>query len=261
MRPPAGRRAPGRRERALRLWPLSALPEVRPGDDLAGMLAARAAAEGVAPGDVLMVAHKVVSKAEGRIVALAAVRPGPAAAALAAETGKEPALCELILAESRRVVRRRGGTLICETHHGFVCANAGVDSSNAPVGSAVLLPVDPDASARRLQARVAAAVGGRVGLVVTDTHGRAFRRGLVNVAIGVAGFEPVVDHRGGHDREGRLLVATDQALADELAAAAGPLMGKAAGTPAVVASRVATIPGPGGAAALVRDPDHDLFRT
>jgi coenzyme F420-0:L-glutamate ligase / coenzyme F420-1:gamma-L-glutamate ligase len=234
---------------------------VRPGDDLAGMLAGRAAAEGMVPGDVLMVAHKVVSKAEGRIVALAAVRPGPAAAALAAETGKEPALCELILAESRRVVRRRGGTLICETHHGFVCANAGVDSSNAPAGSAVLLPVDPDASARRLQAEVAAAVGGRVGLVVTDTHGRAFRRGLVNVAIGVAGFEPVVDHRGGHDREGRLLVATDQALADELAAAAGPLMGKAAGTPAVVASGVATIPGPGGAAALVRDPAHDLFRT
>jgi coenzyme F420-0:L-glutamate ligase / coenzyme F420-1:gamma-L-glutamate ligase len=234
---------------------------VRPGDDLAGMLAGRAAAEGMAPGDVLMVAHKVVSKAEGRIVALAAVRPGPAAAALAAETGKEPALCELILAESRRVVRRREGTLICETHHGLVCANAGVDASNAPVGSVVLLPVDPDASARRLQARVAAAVGGRVGLVVTDTHGRAFRRGLVNVAIGVAGFEPVVDHRGGHDREGRVLVATDQALADELAAAAGPLMGKAAGTPAVVASGVATIPGPGGAGALVRDPAHDLFRT
>jgi coenzyme F420-0:L-glutamate ligase / coenzyme F420-1:gamma-L-glutamate ligase len=234
---------------------------VRPGDDLAGMLAGRAAAEGVVPGDVLMVAHKVVSKAEGRIVALAAVRAGPAAAALAAETGKEPALCELILAESRRVVRRRGGTLICETHHGFVCANAGVDSSNAPAGSVVLLPLDPDASARRLQARVAAAVGGRVGLVVTDTHGRAFRRGLVNVAIGVAGFEPVVDHRGGHDREGRVLVATDQALADELAAAAGPLMGKAAGTAAVVASGVATIPGPGGAGALLRDPEHDLFRT
>ena len=234
---------------------------MRPGDDLGGMLAGRAAAEGVVPGDVLMVAHKVVSKAEGRIVALAAVRPGPAAAALAAETGKEPALCELILAESRRVVRRRGGTLICETHHGFVCANAGVDSSNAPAGSAVLLPVDPDASARRLQARVAAAVGGRVGLVVTDTPGRAFRRGLVKGAMGVAGFGPVVDHRGGHDREGRVVGATDQALADELAAAAGPLMGKAAGTAAVVASGVDTIPGPGGAGALLRDPEHDLFRT
>ena len=218
---------------------------MRPGDDLAGMLAERAAAEGVAAGDVLAVAHKVVSKAEGRVVALAAVRPGPAARALAAETGKEPALCELILAESRRVVRRRAGTVICETHHGLVCANAGVDASNAPEGAVVLLPVDPDASARRLQARVAAAVGGRVGLVVTDTHGRAFRRGLVNVAIGVAGFEAVVDHRGGRDREGRVLVATDQALADELAAAAGMQMGKGAGTPAVVVSGVRHAPGPG----------------
>jgi coenzyme F420-0:L-glutamate ligase/coenzyme F420-1:gamma-L-glutamate ligase len=234
---------------------------VRPGDDLAGMLAARAAREGVVPGDVLAVAHKVVSKAEGRVVALARVRPGPAALALAAETGKDPALCELILAESRRVVRRRGGTLICETRHGFVCANAGVDSSNAPAGSAVLLPIDPDASARRLQGRVAAAVGGRIGLVVTDTHGRAFRRGLVNVAIGVAGFEPLVDHRGGRDRDGRPLVATDQALADELAAAAGLYMGKASGTPAVVASGVATRPAPGGAGTLLRDPAHDLFRT
>jgi coenzyme F420-0:L-glutamate ligase / coenzyme F420-1:gamma-L-glutamate ligase len=237
------------------------LPEVRPGDDLAGMLAARAAAEGVVPGDVLVVAHKVVSKAEGRIVALAGVRPGPAARALADETGKDPALCELILRESRRVVRRRGPIVICETHHGFVCANAGVDSSNSPEGAVVLLPVDPDASARRMQARVAASVGGRVGLVVTDTHGRAFRRGLVNVAIGVAGFEPVVDHRGGHDRGGRVLVATDQALADELAAAAGVRMGKGDGTAAVVVSGVDTPPGPGGAGALLRDPAHDLFRT
>jgi coenzyme F420-0:L-glutamate ligase / coenzyme F420-1:gamma-L-glutamate ligase len=237
------------------------LPEVRPGDDLAGMLAARAAAEGVVAGDVLVVAHKVVSKAEGRIVALAGVRPGAAARALADETGKDPALCELILRESRRVVRRRGATVICETHHGFVCANAGVDSSNSPEGAVVLLPVDPDASARRLQARIAASVGGRVGLVVTDTHGRAFRRGLVNVAIGVAGFEPVVDHRGGRDRGGRVLVATDQALADELAAAAGVRMGKGDGTAAVVVSGVDTPPGPGGAGALLRDPAHDLFRT
>jgi coenzyme F420-0:L-glutamate ligase/coenzyme F420-1:gamma-L-glutamate ligase len=234
---------------------------VRPGDDLAGMLAERAAREGVGPGDVVAVAHKVVSKAEGRIVELAGVRPGPAARGLAGLTGKDPALCELILAESRRVVRRRGGTVICETRHGFVCANAGIDASNAPAGSVVLLPVDPDASARRLQGPIAAAVGGRVGLVVTDTHGRAFRRGLVNVAIGVAGFEPVVDHRGGRDRGGRALTATDQALADELAAAAGILMGKDSGTPAVVASGVATRPAPGGAAALVRERAHDLFRT
>jgi coenzyme F420-0:L-glutamate ligase/coenzyme F420-1:gamma-L-glutamate ligase len=225
------------------------------------MLAGRAAAEGVAPGDVLMIAQKVVSKAEGRLVVLAEVAAGPAAQALSEETGKTPALCELILSESRRIVRRRGATVICETHHGFVCANAGVDSSNVADGSVVLLPVDPDASARRLQARIAGAVGGRVGVVVTDTHGRAFRRGLVNVAIGVAGFRPIIDHRGEKDRAGRTLVATDQALADELAAAAGIYLGKASGTPAVVASGVETPSGPGGAGELVRDPEHDLFRT
>lgn len=234
---------------------------MHPGDDLAAMLAARAGAEGMAPGDVLLVAQKVVSKAEGRVVALAGVRPGATARALAAETGKEPELCELILAESRRIVRRRNGTVICETHHGFVCANAGIDRSNAAEGTVVLLPVDPDASARRVQARVAAAVGGRVGVVVTDTHGRAFRRGLVNVAIGVAGFRGLIDHRGERDREGRMLVATDQALADELAAAAGIYLGKASGTPAVVASGVATDAAPGGIAELLRDPEHDLFRT
>jgi coenzyme F420-0:L-glutamate ligase / coenzyme F420-1:gamma-L-glutamate ligase len=234
---------------------------VVPGDDLAGMLGDRAAAEGVVPGDVLMVAQKVVSKAEGRILALADVVPGAAAIALAEQTGKDPALCAVILAESRRIVRQRAGTVICETHHGFVCANAGIDASNTPEGAVVLLPRDPDASARRLQARIAAVVGGRVGVVITDTHGRAFRRGLVNVAIGAAGFEAIVDHRGQRDREGRVLVATDQALADELAAAAGLYMGKASGTPAVVASGIATIAAPGGAHVLVRDPEHDLFRT
>lgn len=233
---------------------------MRPGDDLAGMLAEAAGGGGMAAGDVLVVAHKVVSKAEGRLVTLTSVEPGARALRLAAETGKDARLCEVILAESRRIVRRRQGTLICETHHGFVCANAGVDASNVAAGRLVLLPRDPDASARRIQARLAAALGGRVGVVITDTHGRAFRRGLVNVAIGVAGFAPLVDHRGGHDREGRLLVATDQALADELAAAAGALMGKAAGLPAVVASGIATRPSPGGAGELLRAPEHDLFR-
>lgn len=225
------------------------------------MLAERAAAEGVVPGDVLMVAHKVVSKAEGRVVELAAVVPSEDARVLGELTGKDPALCQLILDESRRIVRRRGATLICETHQGLVCANAAIDASNALPGTVILLPRDPDASARRLQARVSAAVGGRVGLVITDTHGRAFRRGLVNIAVGVAGFVPVIDHRGGRDRQGRTLVATDQALADELAAASGLYMGKDSGTPAVVASGLGTIPAPGAAADLVRDPAHDLFRT
>lgn len=245
----------------MRLWPLSALPEIAPGDDLGGMIAARATREGMTSGDVLIVAHKVVSKSEGRVITLAEVRPGPAARDLADQTGKDPALCELILSESRRVVRRRGSTLICETHHGFVCANAGIDSSNAHPGTVILLPRDPDASARRLQARLTGPLGGRVGVIVTDTHGRAFRRGLVNIAIGVAGFEAIIDHRGEHDMHGRTLIATDQAIADELAAASGLYMGKDSATPAIVASGVATLPGPGTGADLVRDPAHDLFRT
>lgn len=224
------------------------------------MLAGLALAQGMGPGDVLVLAHKPVSKSEGRVVALAEVRAGAPARELAARTGKDPALCELILAESRRIVRQRGGTVIAETHHGFICANAGIDASNADPGTVILLPVDPDASARRIQARLAAALGGRIGVVMTDTHGRAFRRGLVNVAIGVAGFEGLVDLRGGRDRGGRLLVATDAALADELAAAAGVLMPKAGGTPAVAVSGVATRPAPGGVGALLRDPAHDLFR-
>jgi len=224
------------------------------------MLAELVAAQGGAPGDVIVVAHKIVSKAEGRIVRLSDVRPGPAATLLSEESRKDPRLCELILAESRRIVRRRGSTLICETRHGFVCANAGIDASNVAHGHVVLLPIDPDRSARHLQSAIAAAVGGRVGVVVADTHGRAFRSGIVNVAIGVAGFRAIMDHRGERDREGRMLVATEQALADELAAAAGILMEKGGGFPVVIVSGVETDPAPGTVAALVRDPRHDLFR-
>jgi coenzyme F420-0:L-glutamate ligase/coenzyme F420-1:gamma-L-glutamate ligase len=212
------------------------------------------------PGDILVVAHKIVSKAEGRIIDLSTVAVTPAAAALADETGKDPRLCAVILSESARIVRRRGGTVICETHHGFVCANAAVDASNVAHDHVVVLPVDPDRSARGIQARVAQAVGGRVGVVVSDTHGRAFRRGIVNVAIGVAGFRPIVDHRGRHDREGRTLVATEQALGDEVAAAAGILMEKAAGRPAVIVTGIETEWGPGAGADLVRAREHDLFR-
>lgn len=244
----------------MRLTAIPGLPEIQPGDDLPSLLAAASGIAGVAVGDVLVVAHKVVSKAEGRIVALSDVTPGPAARDLAVETGKDPRLCEVILSESRRIVRRRGGTLICETHHGFVCANAAVDASNVPDGKLVLLPTDPDRSARHIQSRVSAAAGGRVGVVVADTHGRAFRRGIVNVAIGVAGFQAVVDHRGHTDREGRVLVATEQALADELAAAAGIMMEKGGGLPAILVHGVETEWGVGSAADLVRDPAHDLFR-
>jgi coenzyme F420-0:L-glutamate ligase / coenzyme F420-1:gamma-L-glutamate ligase len=244
----------------VRLRRLTGIPEVHAGTTLPALLSERAAAEGVVPGDVLVVAHKVVSKAEGAVVRLAEITPGAAARALAEETGKDPRLCEVILAESRRIVRRRGGIVVCETHHGFVCANAGIDASNVPEGYLVLLPRDPDRSARHMQTPLAQTAAGRVGVVIADTHGRAFRRGIINVAIGVAGFRGVVDHRGRRDREGRVLVATEQALADELAAAAGILMDKAGGFPAILVSDVDTEWAVGGVGELLRDPAHDLFR-
>jgi coenzyme F420-0:L-glutamate ligase/coenzyme F420-1:gamma-L-glutamate ligase len=240
--------------------PWKGIPEIIPGMRLDMLLAERAGEEGMRPGDVLCVAHKIVSKAEGRIVDLESVVPGRQALDLARANTKDPRLLELIVRESRRIVRRRGNLLICETHHGFICANAGIDASNVPPGSVVLLPIDPDRSARNIQAAVAAAVGGRVGVVITDTHGRAFRKAIINVAIGVAGFVPVVDQRGGRDREGRMLVATEQALADELAAASGMVMDKGGGFPAVAIRGVDTTPAPGAIADLVRDPEHDLFR-
>lgn len=243
----------------MRVWPLSGIPEVHAGDDLSGLIARRCVAQGVQAGDTLMIAHKVVSKAEGRMIELSAVSPSAAAVQLAELTGKSPQLCELILTESEAIVRHRGSTVICRTHHGFVCANAGIDSSNAPAGWVILLPTDPDASARGLQAAVSRAVGGRVGVIVTDTHGRAFRRGLVNIAIGVAGLEAVMDRRGEADREGRVLIATEQALADELAAVSGIFMPKGGGSPVVVASGLETTPAPGTAQDLVRRAEHDLF--
>jgi coenzyme F420-0:L-glutamate ligase/coenzyme F420-1:gamma-L-glutamate ligase len=244
----------------LRIWPLAELPEIQAGDNLPLMIAELARTGGVGVGDVLCVAQKVVSKAEGRTIELTTVTPRAEAMELSELTGKDPALCELILMESARIVRIRRSLVICETHHGLVCANAGIDASNVRTGHVVLLPKDSDASARHIQAAVCAVVGGRVGVVITDTHGRAFRKGLVNVAIGVAGFRPVIDHRGEHDRDGKTLIATDQAIADELAAASGIYMQKASGTPVVCCSGAATIPAPGSLTDLVRDAEQDLFR-
>ena len=244
----------------LRVRAAGALPEILPGADLPALIAAAAAAGGMRRGDVIVIAQKVVSKAEGRIVALREVTVSEPARRLAEQTDKEPELCELILRESRRIVARRAGTLICETNHGLVCANAGIDRSNTAEGTAILLPVDPDASARRIQRAVAEVAGGHVGVVISDTHGRAFRRGLVNIAIGVAGFEAVVSQRGGRDREGRLLRATDQALADELAAVGGMLMEKGGNRPAFVVSGAPLTPSPGAMSDLLRDPEDDLFR-
>jgi coenzyme F420-0:L-glutamate ligase/coenzyme F420-1:gamma-L-glutamate ligase len=241
------------------LTALPGLPEVRPGDDLAALLdSAAARAGGLAPGDVLAVAHKVVSKAEGRVVQLADVVPGERALALGAEHGKDPRQVQVILDESVELVRADAGRLIARTHHGFVCANAGVDASNtgAP-DTLVLLPLDPDGSARALRRRLGCAV------VITDSFGRAWRRGQCEVAIGCAGLRALEDWRGLPDSDGRELVATAIAVADEAAAAADLVRAKDSREPAVrlrgLERHVTDDDGPG-VAALVRTAADDLFR-
>jgi coenzyme F420-0:L-glutamate ligase/coenzyme F420-1:gamma-L-glutamate ligase len=239
---------------------LPGLPEIRAGDDLAALLAAGAARlpePGLAATDVVVIAHKAVAKAEGRVVPLAAVQPGARARKLAAEHGKDPRLVELILAESAELVRADAGRLIARTHHGFVCANAGVDQSNAGgEDAAVLLPEDPDGSARALRARLGCAV------VISDSFGRAWRVGQAEVAIGCAGLAPLEDWRGRPDAAGRLLHATQIAVADEAAAAADLVRTKDSGEPAVrlrgLERWVLAADGPG-VAALLRPPAEDLF--
>jgi coenzyme F420-0:L-glutamate ligase / coenzyme F420-1:gamma-L-glutamate ligase len=239
---------------------LPGLPEIRPGADLAGLLAAAAARlpePGLRAGDVLAVAHKVVAKAEGRVRALAGVTPSARARELALRHDKDARVVELILQESEELVRADGGRLIARTRHGFVCANAGVDQSNAGGEDlAVLLPEDPDGSARALRARLGCAV------VVTDSFGRAWRTGQAEVAIGCAGLAPLEDWRGLPDAQGRVMAATHIAVADEAAAAADLVRGKDSGEPAVrlrgLERHVLAGDGPG-AAALLRARDRDLF--
>jgi coenzyme F420-0:L-glutamate ligase/coenzyme F420-1:gamma-L-glutamate ligase len=241
---------------------LAGVPEIAEGDDLAALLVA--AAGDLQAGDVLVVAHKIVSKAEGRTVTLASVEPGDRAVALAAEHGKDARHVEVIVRESESIVRSRPGVLICRTPHGFVCANAGVDASNAATaGELVLLPIDPDASARALRAAIRELTGVAPAIVIADSFGRAWRVGQCDVAIGIAGLAPVEDWRGRADGAGRTLDATIIAIADEAAAAADlARAGKDSGEPAVVVRglerHVSAGDGPG-AAALVRARDEDLF--
>jgi coenzyme F420-0:L-glutamate ligase / coenzyme F420-1:gamma-L-glutamate ligase len=212
---------------ALSVAAVDGVPEIVPGDDLAALIA-RAADDLLAPGAVVCVAQKLVSKAEGRIVALDDVQPTPLAVSLAADRdGGDARHVQLILDESEEIVRADRGILICRTRHGFTCANAGVDRSNAPDGTAILLPVDPDASARALRASLERLTGhAPLAIVITDSWGRAWRRGQVDAAIGAAGLAPLVDLTGTPDAVGRPLTASQPALADELAAAAGLARGK-----------------------------------
>ncbi len=248
---------------SLQLFALTGLPEIRKGADLARAIAAAAKQQGFTfeDGDVLVVAQKIVSKAEGRIVALRQVRPSAEARALAEQLHNDPRFLEVVLRESRRIVRKSARVLIVETHHGFVCANAGVDRSNVSGREVVaLLPRHPDASAKRLAAGLRQRTGKQVAVLISDTFGRAWRLGLVNVAIGAAGVPVLLDLRGTRDRAGKRLRATILALADELAAAAGLLMGKAGGVPAVVVRGYRYRPASEPAARIIRPAHEDLFR-
>ncbi|HUJ38954.1 MAG TPA: coenzyme F420-0:L-glutamate ligase [Candidatus Acidoferrales bacterium] len=246
----------------IRLIPIRTLPEVRRGTDLAALVVRSAGREGVefARGDVLVLAQKIVSKAEGRTVRLASVRPSALARQWAPRLGQDPRLTEVVLRESRRVVRMSERVLIVETRHGFVCANAGVDRSNVPGDNATCLPVDPDASARRIAAGLRRRTGISLPVIISDTFGRPWRLGLVNVAIGSWGLRVLEDLRGTRDALGHPLRATILAVADELAAAAGLLMAKNAATPAVIVRGYRYRPGPDTAQSLLRPAAEDLFR-
>jgi len=252
----------------LHVLSVEGLPEVEEGAALGELVAARAAIE---PGDVLVISQKVVSKAEGRLRRLSSVIPGAKARKLAAVLGKEPALVELIFEESTEVLRAEGSVLIVETHHGFVCANAGIDSSNVPGDDTVcLLPEDPDASARRIRKEIVGFVVEReprlpldLGVVISDSFGRAWRLGQAEVAIGCAGLMPLDDWRGRADAFGKKLEATQIAIADEAAAAADLARSKNNNVPAVIlrglSSFVIAEDGPG-AQTLRRSREEDLFR-
>jgi coenzyme F420-0:L-glutamate ligase/coenzyme F420-1:gamma-L-glutamate ligase len=238
------------------------LPEICPGQDLAPMIveAARRQQTPLQDRDLLVVSQKIVSKTEGRIVRLSAVTVSPTAQAIADEIGRDPRLVEVILGESRRIVRKDKGVLIVETHHGWVCANAGVDQSNVDTDTACLLPEDSDRSARQLRERLRTLIGHDLAIIVADTFGRPWREGLVNVAIGLSGFEPIVSYLGQEDPAGHVLQATILALADELASAAEPAMGKLDRVPVVIIRGLGWTRGEGSSRALMRDPARDLFR-
>lgn len=227
---------------------IEGIGEVAPGDDVAGVIleAMKGSSVRLVDGDVVVVTHKIVSKAEGRIVDL--------------ESDHPDAHRYLIEDEAVRIIRRRGPLVIAETKHGFICANAGVDRSNAGPARAILLPEDPDRSANRIRIRLERAFAATLAVIISDTFGRAWRRGLTDVAIGVAGMEAITDLRGQKDAYGKVLEVTEIATADEIAAAADLVMGKAAGIPVAVVSGVAWLSGSSGVGSLIRPADEDLFR-
>ena len=245
----------------LRVIGVGGLPDVSAGDDVAALVREAADIQGtpLADGDVLIVTQKIVSKAEGRVIALAEVEPGPEALRLAQETEKDPRLVELILRESRRIVRQAGPVLITETRHGFVCANAGIDASNVGEGFVSLLPEDPDRSAAGIRAALRES-GVEVAVIISDTFGRPWREGHTNVAVGIAGMEAFVDYVGRVDPYGNELRVSTLAVADELAGAAELVMGKLSRVPVAIVRGYEYPKGCGTARDMVRPPERDLFR-
>jgi coenzyme F420-0:L-glutamate ligase / coenzyme F420-1:gamma-L-glutamate ligase len=242
---------------------LPGIPEVRPGDDLAGLLLSAASEHGLTfeTGDVLVVTQKIVSKAEGRLEDLDDVVPSVFATEYANVWKRDARLVELVLREARRIVRMDRGLIIAETKHGFVCANAGIDRSNVPGSTTVcLLPEDPDASAARLREAVAARTGAEVGVIVSDTFGRPWREGTTDIAIGVAGMDPLLSHVGMEDPHGYQLLVSISAVADELCGAAELVMGKVSGIPAARIRGFQLTATAGSASSLVRDAATDMFR-
>jgi coenzyme F420-0:L-glutamate ligase/coenzyme F420-1:gamma-L-glutamate ligase len=259
MGPSIAKRAGGE----IRILPVAVSGEIRAGDSLCARLLAAARSLGLRfrDGDILVVKHKVVSKAEGALVALDEIRPSAASRVWARRYGLDARVSELAVRESRRIVRRKRGVLITETRHGFVCANSGVDVSNVDGGRhAVLLPVDPDRSAARLRRELKKQLGIEIAVIVSDSFGRPWREGLTEVAIGAAGIRPLVDYRGRRDPHGYSLHATVDAVADELACAAGLVCGKLASTPACIIRGYSYRRGSGGAQELIRPAQNDLFR-
>lgn len=252
---------------SIHLLPIPGIPAVRPDDDLSALLATaiNASRMGVKTADVLVVCQKIVSKAEGRVVALDSVEPSSFAKTWAEEHEKDARLVELVLRETKRIVRMERGNLIVETGPGWVCANAGIDQSNAVEdGTVTLLPVDCDASAERLRRELKGHLGVDLGIVITDTFGRPWREGQVEFALGVAGIAPIEDLRGDEDLYGRELGVTLIATADHVASAAGLLMGKSEGMPAILVrgldAQAPAAGAPAGGRALIRPAENDLFR-
>ena len=246
--------------KGLQVLGVEGFPEVRPGDDLNRMIQ-EAVAGDLRAGDVLVVTHKIVSKAEGRLVDLRTIEPSALAKGYATRYGKDARQIEVVLRESRRIVRMDRGIVISETHHGFVCANAGVDASNVPGDDTVcLLPIDPDASATKLREALARDPGVEVAVIISDSFGRAWRHGITDVAIGVAGMDPVADYRGLNDPHGFPMEASVLAVADELAAAAELVMGKTDGIPLAIVRGYSYSPASGSAGDLLMPPERDMFR-